>query len=81
VKINVLLFATARQAAGTDRLELELPANATIADAKRALAEQFPSLAPRLPSCAIAIELEIAKETQPLHAGCELAVLPPVSGG
>jgi molybdopterin converting factor subunit 1 len=81
MKINVLLFATARQATGKDHFELELPQGATVADAKRALAEQLPSLAPRLPSCAIAVELEIAKENQPLHANCELAVLPPVSGG
>jgi molybdopterin converting factor subunit 1 len=81
VKINVLLFATARQAAGTARLELDLPEGATVAEARRALAKQLPALAPRLPACAIAVELEIANEIQPLHAGCELAVLPPVSGG
>ena len=82
MRIRVLLFATLRQRAGAESLELDLPDDATAADALAAL-EQRDGLAEvigRLP-LRVAINREYVPDSTTLSAGDELAVIPPVSGG
>lgn len=81
MKVNVLLFAAAREAAGADRLALELERGATVADAFERLAASHPGLAAVLPSCRAALDEEFARPRTALRDGATLAVLPPVSGG
>ena len=74
--VRVRLFAALRERAGTDRLELELPEGARVADALAAvegLAEGLPLV--------LAVNREYAAPDRVLHADDELAVVPPVSGG
>ncbi len=74
--VTVRLFAALRERAGTDRLELELPDGARVADALAAvdgLAEGLPLV--------LAVNREYAAPDQLLHEADELAVVPPVSGG
>ena len=74
--VRVRLFAALRERAGTDRLELELPDGARVADALAAvdgLAEGLPLV--------LAVNREYAARDQVLHESDELAVVPPVSGG
>ncbi len=76
VIVRVRLFAALRERAGTDRLELELPDGARVADALAAvdgLAEGLPLV--------LAVNREYAAADQVLHPEDELAVVPPVSGG
>jgi len=76
VIVRVRLFAALRERAGTDRLELELPDGARVADALAAvdgLAEGLPLV--------LAVNREYAARDQVLHESDELAVVPPVSGG
>jgi len=74
--VRVRLFAALRERAGTDRLELELPDGARVADALAAV----DGLAEGL-SLVLAVNREYAAPDQVLHPDDELAVVPPVSGG
>jgi molybdopterin converting factor small subunit len=81
VRVRLLAFATAAQALGAAESALELPEGATTADLRRALAARSPALAARLPTLALAIDGALAPGERPLGDGCEVALLPPVSGG
>jgi MoaE-MoaD fusion protein len=76
VEVTVRLFAMLRERAGAPELVLELPEGARVRDA---LAE-LPELAAGLP-LVMAVNREYAGEDEPLSAGDELALIPPVSGG
>lgn len=81
MRVTVLLFAGARQRAGSPAVGLDLPEPATVADLRRALAAAYPALAPMLPSLRFAIDGEYATDADPIAPGRELAAIPPVSGG
>ena len=81
MKIIVLLFAGLREAAETSRVEMEVPALATPKAIAEMLAARFPKLAGHLNSIAYAIDGEFVAADTTLRESCELALLPPVSGG
>jgi len=74
VVITVRLFAGLRERAGRDRVQVELPDGAVVADLLAAM-----ELAPR--SCVVAINREYADERARVRSGDEVALVPPVSGG
>jgi molybdopterin synthase catalytic subunit/molybdopterin converting factor small subunit len=76
VRVSIRLFAGLRERAGRDELELDLPDGARVADALA----QVQHLAPGV-SLVLAVNREYADRDVVLHAGDELAVVPPVSGG
>jgi MoaE-MoaD fusion protein len=76
MKVTVRLFAVLRERAGSDRLELDLPEGASVADA---LAE-VDDLAGGL-RLVMAVNREYAAADHRLEPGDELALIPPVSGG
>jgi molybdopterin synthase catalytic subunit len=80
--ISVRLFAILRERAGQDRIALELDPGATVDDALAALARE-PGLAEPLDRMAVAMAVnrDYAAGDTELHAGDELALIPPVSGG
>ncbi|HYH65695.1 MAG TPA: MoaD/ThiS family protein [Urbifossiella sp.] len=79
--LTVHLFAAARDLAGAAVLPIELPADATVADLRAALAARVPALAALLARSAVAVDHDIAADAHVLTAAAEVAVLPPVSGG
>jgi molybdopterin converting factor subunit 1 len=79
--VRVKLFARARDLAGVAELSLPLPDGATVADLRRALATECPSLAGLLTHSAIALDNDFASDTTAIRDGAEAALLPPVSGG
>ncbi len=79
--ITVLFFATFKQRAGTSRAMLELDDNVTVADLKRRLVDAFPGLSGMDRSMLVSINKEFAFDGDPVPAGAEVAVFPPVSGG
>jgi len=82
VRVTVRLFALARQRAGRAEVVLDVPAPATVAAVKLALAATFPELAPLVPQLMIAIDSDYASDDQRLiPPGAEVAAIPPVSGG
>jgi molybdenum cofactor biosynthesis protein MoaC/molybdopterin converting factor subunit 1 len=82
MRVRVLLFAMLRQRAGTESLELDLPEDATAADALVALGQRdgLAEVIERLP-LRVAVNREYVPESTSLSSGDELAVIPPVSGG
>ncbi len=81
MNVCVRLFAAARQAAGQDRLELELPEGATVGDLRRALSGQLPELAELVRRAMFAVDTEYAPDDRTLPRDAEVACIPPVSGG
>jgi molybdopterin converting factor subunit 1 len=76
----VRLFAGLRERAGSDRVEVELPEGASVADLLVALGDTpVGELAPR--SCIVALNREYAPAEAIVGAGDEIALVPPVSGG
>ncbi|MBX9624775.1 MAG: molybdopterin converting factor subunit 1 [Gemmataceae bacterium] len=79
--LSVRLFARGRELAGADAVAVALPAGATVADLRRALAERYPALAGLLAVSAIAVDHDFAEDARVILPADELAVIPPVSGG
>ena len=78
--VSVRLFAGLRERAGTDRLDIELPDGARVADVLAAMAgTPVGELRPR--ECVVAVNREYASADSPVSAGDEIALVPPVSGG
>src|SRR5207249_1310579 len=81
VNVSILFFATLKERAGRPKLALELDESATVADLKLRLSRDVPALAPALPSALVSINHEFAFAEDLLHAGDEVGLFPPVSGG
>lgn len=81
MKLDVQLFAVARDWAGSDRLQVELPAGATVAQLRLQIAKLLPQIAEAGQRFAIAINDEYAGERQSLQEHDAVALIPPVSGG
>jgi molybdopterin converting factor small subunit len=81
MRVNVKLFAQARERVGSADARLELPAGSRVADALASLERVYPALADLRPHLGVAVDGTRAPATDPLPGDCELALLPPVSGG
>jgi molybdopterin converting factor subunit 1 len=79
INVHVRLFASYREAAGTNRLETSLSAAATVADLLDVLASRIPALTRA--KGMVAVNQEYVTASAPLHDGDEVALIPPVSGG
>jgi molybdopterin converting factor subunit 1 len=79
--MKVLLFARAKDLAGADHVDLDVPAGATVVELRQLLARRYPALGPLLEKSVLAVNGEIANDHVVLPAGAEIALLPPVSGG
>lgn len=81
MQIEVLMFAAAREAAGRQSIHLEVFDDATADDVMRAIGHQLPSIAPLLSACRLAVDNQYVSPDTSMSAGCEVALIPPVSGG
>jgi molybdopterin converting factor subunit 1 len=81
VRVNVLLFAQAADAAGRRALALDLPDGATVADALDRLLRDHPALAPLRRTLAVAVDETYRPHSAALADGNTIAIIPPVSGG
>jgi molybdopterin converting factor subunit 1 len=80
--VTVRLFAILRERAGRGSIEIELPDDATVADAFERLAGEpgLRELIERMP-LRMAVNREYVGADARIAAGDELAVIPPISGG
>ena len=78
MSVTVLYFASLREAAGVEREQLPLPASP--ADLYSQLAERYGFSLPAA-KLRVAVDGAFARWDSPLHDGCEIAFIPPVSGG
>jgi molybdopterin synthase catalytic subunit len=76
MEVRVRLFASLRERAGRDVVELEVPDGARVAD----VIGQLRGLCDGVP-VVMAVNREYADPDVALHSGDELALIPPVSGG
>jgi MoaE-MoaD fusion protein len=74
--VRVKLFAGLRERAGVDELPVTLPDGARVADVLAQLSDVTAGV-----PVVMAVNQEFADESVVLHAGDELALIPPVSGG
>jgi molybdopterin converting factor subunit 1 len=81
VKVNVRLFAVARQLAGQDCVEVELPEGATVARLRQELVRRIPQLSRFAPRMTFAIDTQYADDSSRISGTAEVACIPPVSGG
>lgn len=81
MNLQIKLFATLKDLAGSQHVTIEVQAPATIDDVKVALSEQFEALAPALSSAIAAVNQEYVFSGYPISADDEIAFFPPVSGG
>jgi molybdopterin converting factor subunit 1 len=80
--VNVRLFAMLRERAGTNSVTVEVPEGATVGEALDAVGREhgLGELIAAMP-VVMAVNREYADDGDPLSAGDELALIPPVSGG
>ncbi len=81
MRVTVRLFARLRDIAGASELSRELATGATIGDAWRQLADEFPELTQYERAISSAVNADYARMDHVLRPGDEVAFLPPVSGG
>ena len=85
MKVEVKLFAVAKQLAGAEAISIELPAGATVQDLRDALGEQRTELRDIIARSMIAIDAKYvsndARVPNSVPENSEIALIPPVSGG
>ena len=79
--VRVLLFAQARERAGRGDFEIELPEGSRVEDLLLRLEREHPALGELRSHLAVAVNRRLARLDEPIPAGAEVALLPPVSGG
>lgn len=81
MRVRVRFFARYREAAGRERLDLDLPEGGTVETAWSAVVARHPELAPYRPFTLFAVGHEYVAPGYRLKADDELCLFPPVSGG
>lgn len=82
IRVSVLFFGGARDAAGCDETRLILQRGARAADAFEEILRRYPDLRRFGRSLLFAVNQEYARDPErEIHEGDELAIFPPVSGG
>ena len=79
--VRIRFFALAKDLAGTNAAQLELPAAASVADLRQRVAERWPALALLSTRVMVAVNSEYATDAAAIPDGSEVALIPPVSGG
>jgi molybdopterin converting factor subunit 1 len=79
MKVQVKLFASAREKAGSDVAELDVASPASVQDLLTALRAVYPDLRPV--SGRWAVNLDFVALEHPVTSDDEVAFIPPVSGG
>lgn len=81
MKVQVKLFARARDLAEASCVEVKLPESATVSTLRQELMTQYPKLTPLVSSLLVAVGTEYASDETALQANSDVACFPPVSGG
>jgi molybdopterin converting factor subunit 1 len=78
---QILLFAGLRDACGTEMITLNAEGIATVEKLLEQLCFQNPQLEPWLKISRVAVNQSFVQGAHPIDPTCEIALIPPVSGG
>jgi molybdopterin converting factor subunit 1 len=81
MKIEVLLFAAARDAAGSNSIQIDVADDARAGDVIEELSRCLPEISGLLPSCRLAVDCSYVSADANVCTESEIALIPPVSGG
>jgi molybdopterin converting factor subunit 1 len=81
VRLEILYFASAREAVGLPFEVLEAREGATVADVKALVTALHPALAAGWRTTRVAVGTRFARDDEPLGDGDRVALIPPVGGG
>lgn len=81
MRVLVLYFAAAKEAAGCASETIDLPDGATVASLMGIVSRARPALARLLPALRAAVGERFAPPSEVLESGDTIALLPPASGG
>ena len=81
MEIQVKLFATLKDRAGSNKITVSVAEPATVATLLEAAAVAFPNLATSLPIALVSVNKSYAGADTAVSANDEVALFPPVSGG
>lgn len=79
--LNIKLFATLKDLAGTNTIAVAGEEPITVTELLARIANQHPVLAYGLPSALVAVNLAYADGEEVVDSADEIALFPPVSGG
>ncbi len=81
MKVKIFFFATLSEYVGSKTVDLEVPAETTVAMLKELLVNKYPRMAAAQKSIMVAVNREYAASEQKIPLDAEIAFFPPVSGG
>lgn len=81
MQVRLLFFASLKDIVGARRLQIDVPAGATVADVLTHLESSYPRLKDYRPVVLTAINEEYVDHRAQVSDGDEVAIFPPVSGG
>ena len=81
MKIRVEFYSQLRDLAGIAELNIDLPAEATVADLLEKVYRKAPKLRSRDKSTLVGAGVEFVDRNYKLKAGDEISIMPPVQGG
>ncbi|MDG1455052.1 MAG: MoaD/ThiS family protein [Planctomycetota bacterium] len=81
MNLNILLFASLKDAAGSSTIEIQMTEGDRVADLIEAIRRDHPQLSKRLDHVRVALGDEFVTSETVITEGAELALIPPVSGG
>ncbi|GAB5368000.1 hypothetical protein AAMO2058_001280200 [Amorphochlora amoebiformis] len=83
MKVKVLFFASCREIAGVDKLEMEVDNKTNVVGFMKTITKTYPKIENLLSNMVLSINLEYVSvnSKQALKEGDEIAFIPPVSGG
>jgi sulfur-carrier protein len=81
MNVHVRLFAGLRGLVGDRDVALTLPDGTTVASLRDRLADEYPMLAPLMPTLVVAVSEEVQPLDRVLRDGELVDLIPPISGG
>lgn len=81
MELDIKLFATLRDRAGSNRIRVRLSEPVSVSELLEAVGAQHPALRPALGSALVAVNRAFADPNTPVRPDDEVALFPPVSGG
>jgi molybdopterin converting factor small subunit len=81
MRIEIQMFAAARELAGRETIQVEVADAAVARDVMDAIGRQLPEINQLLPACRLAIDNCYATDDAHVSESNDVALIPPVSGG